>query len=105
MHGIMYSQLHCTCRCRIHSTVLQLATIHSAVLPTTTYDTTTNQLPLRCQPPLSLSLSQTNKYHGLPEVLLTPDTIVLNTWRLISFVLSLLMAFRINRTYDRYASA
>jgi hypothetical protein len=50
---------------------------------------------------LTVSLTQTNKYHGLPEVLLTPDTIVLNTWRLISFVLSLLMAFRINRTYER----
>jgi hypothetical protein len=48
-------------------------------------------------------LWQIRRYHGysiiLPDL---ADEIVFNSFRLITFVMALLMAFRINRTYDRW---
>jgi putative membrane protein len=50
-----------------------------------------------------VTADQIRRYHGyslmLPDL---ADEIVFNSFRLITFVMALLMAFRINRTYDRW---
>jgi predicted membrane chloride channel (bestrophin family) len=46
---------------------------------------------------------QVRQYYGLSSILPElADHIVFNSFRLITFVMALLMTFRVNRTYDRW---
>lgn len=45
------------------------------------------------------------EYYWLPPFLPDLDLVILNSFRLITFLLALLLSFRVNRTYDRWWQA